>query len=213
MDADNLGGADHQTPLYQSPRLGNDAQSGLLGHGIWGGLSMTRDNDGNTWLLAPVGGPPAKEGPMFPLTNGPVTHGSVMAFRVVADAKTGNPTLQPEWISSDLDMPDGLVSANGVVFALGTGSNEVQRGGDAVRMSTNHPAVLKAFDLKTGRDLWNSGSSFESWMHFSGLAISGGSVFAVDHVGNVYNFGDIPAPAGRGGSSGGRGASGGGRGQ
>jgi len=217
LDADNLGGADHQTPLYQSPRLGNDAQSGLLGHGIWGGLSMSRDDDGNTWLLAPVGGPPAKEGPSFPLTNGPVTHGSVMAFRVLADPKTGNPMLQPEWISGDLDMPDGVVSANGVVFALGTGSNEVQRGGDAVRMSTNHPAVLKAFDLKSGKELWNSGTSIESWMHFSGLAISGGSVFVVDHDGNVYNFGGLPAPPGRGGF-GGRGASGaagasGGRGQ
>jgi outer membrane protein assembly factor BamB len=209
MDADNLGGADHQTPLYKSSRIGNDAQSGLLGHGIWGGLSMSRDNDGNTWLLAPVGGPPAKEGPKFPLSNGPVTHGSVMAFQVVADAKTGDPALEPEWMSGDLDMPDGVVSANGVVFALGTGSNEVQRGGDAVRMSTNHPAVLKAFDLKTGRELWNSGAAIESWMHFSGVAISGGSVFVVDHAGNVYNFGGIPAPAGRGGFGGGRGGSGG----
>jgi len=208
LDADNLGGADHQTPLYKGPRLGNDAQSGLLGHGIWGGISMTRDNEGNTWLLAPVGGPPAKEAPKFPFVNGPVTHGSVMAFQVVADPKTGNPILEPEWISSDLDMPDGVVSANGVVFALGTGSNEVQRGGDAVRMSTNHPAILKAFDLKTGKDLWNSGTSIESWMHFSGLAISGGSVFVVDHDANVYNFGGIPAPAGRGGFGGGRGASG-----
>ena len=209
MDADNLGGADHQTPLYQSPRLGNDAANGVIGHGIWGGLSMTRDTDGNTWLLAPVGGPPAQDGPKFAFSNGPVTHGGVMAFRVLPDPKTGDPTLHPEWISGDLDMPDGVVSANGVVFALGTGSNEVQRGGDAVRMSTNHAAILKAMDLKTGKELWNSGSAFESWMHFSGLAISGGSVFAVDHAGNVYNFGGIPAPA-RGGrgpvaASGGRG--------
>jgi outer membrane protein assembly factor BamB len=195
MDADNLGGADHQTPLYLTPRLGNDAQSGLLGHGIWGGVSITRDTEGNTFVLAPVGGPPSKEAPKFPLTNGPVTHGSVMAMRVVADAKTGNPTLQPEWVSGDFDMPDGVVSANGVVFALATGSNEVQRGGDAVRMSTNHPAVLRALDLKTGKELWNSGNSIASWMHFSGVAISGGTVFVVDHEGNVYGFGGLPAPA------------------
>lgn len=197
LDADNLGGADHQTPLYQSPRLGNDAANGVIGHGIWGGLSVTRDSDGNTWLLAPMGGPPAKDGPPFPNSYGAVTHGSVMAFRVLADPKTGEPILHPEWISGDLDMPDGIVSANGVVFALGTGSNEVQRGGDTVRMSTNHPAILKALDLKTGKELWNSGSSIESWMHFSGVAISGGSVFVVDHNGNIYNFGGIPAP-GRG---------------
>jgi outer membrane protein assembly factor BamB len=215
MDADNLGGADHQTPLYQTPRLGNDAESGLIGHGIWGGASMTRDTDGNTWVLVPVGGPPATEGPKFRFTNGTVTHGSVMAFRVVADPKTGNPVLEPEWISSDLDMPDGVVSANGVVFALSTGSNEVQRGGDAVRMSTNHPATLKAFDLETGKDLWNSGTSIESWMHFSGVAISGGTVFLVDHDANIYGFGGLPAPprnSGRG-PAGASGASGGGRGR
>src|SRR6185312_14729878 len=142
MDADNLGGADHQTPLYSSPRLGNDGGICCTGLGIWGGLSVTRDNDGNTFLLAPMGGPPAKEGPTYLFTNGTVTHGAILALRVAADPKTGNPTLQPEWVSRDLDMPDGVVSANGVVFALATGSNEVQRGGDAVRMSTAHPAVL-----------------------------------------------------------------------
>jgi outer membrane protein assembly factor BamB len=208
MDADNLGGADHQTPLYLTPRLGNDAQSGLLGHGIWGGLSITRDTEGNTFVLAPMGGPPSKEAPKFPLTNGSVSHGSVMAMRVVADAKTGNPTLQPEWISEDFDMPDGVVSANGVVFALATGSNEVQRGGDAVRMSSNHPAVLRALDLKTGKELWNSGNSIASWMHFSGMAISGGTVFLVDHEGNVYGFGGLPAPARGGFGRGPAGASG-----
>jgi hypothetical protein len=167
---------------------------------------MTRDNEGNTFVLAPMGGPPAKEGPKFEQTNGPVTHGSVMAFRVVADAKTGAPTLQPEWISEDFDMPEAIVTANGVVLALSTGSNETQRGGDQVRMSTAHPAVLRALDLRSGKELWNSGTAFETWMHFSGLAVSNGSVFAVDHAGNVYQFGGLPVPVGRGG---GRGASGG----
>jgi outer membrane protein assembly factor BamB len=209
MDADNLGGADHQTPLYSSPRLGNDEGACCTGLGIWGGLSVTRDNDGNTFLLAPLGGPPAKDGPKYLFTNGAVTHGAVLALRLVADAKTGNPALQPEWVSRDLDMPDGVVSANGVVFALATGSNEVQRGGDKVRMSTEHPAVLYAFDLKNGKELWNSGAAIESWMHFSGLAVSNGNVYVVDHAGNVYDFGGLPAPVRR---RGGRGASGAGRG-
>jgi hypothetical protein len=62
---------------------------------------------------------------------------------------------------------------------------------------TNHPAILKAMDLRTGKELWNSGTALESWMHFRGLAISGGSVFVVDHNGNVYNFGGIRAPGRR----------------
>lgn len=208
MDANDLGGADHQSPLLVSPRLGNDEATCCAGLGIWGGLSVTRDNDGSTYILAPMGGAPAKEGPKFSQTNGTVTHGSVMALKVVADAKTGNPALQPEWISEDFDMPEAVVSANGVVIALATGSNELQRGGDQVRMSTAHPAVLRALDLRSGKELWNSGTAIESWMHFSGIAVSNGSVFVVDHAGNVYNFGGLPAPAGRGGG-GGRGASGG----
>ena len=195
LDADNLGGSDHQTTLYTSPRLGNDRQVCCDGLGIWGSLSMTRDVDGTAWLIVPMGGPPAAAGPKFPITNGATPHGSLMALKVVADLKTANPVLDPAWISGDFDMPDPAVIANGVVFAMATGSNEVQRGGEGVRVKTNHPAVLKALDLQTGKELYQSGSTIESWVHFSGLAVSDGRVFAVDHDSNVYAFG-LP-PAGR----------------
>jgi outer membrane protein assembly factor BamB len=135
-----------------------------------------------------MGGPPAADGPKFPITNGATPHGSLMAFRVDAGAKTGDPLLRPVWVSADFDMPDPAVIANGIVFALATGSNEVQKGGDALRVKTNHPAVLKALDLKTGTELFNSGNAIESWVHFSGLAVSDGRVFAVDHESNVYAF-------------------------
>lgn len=195
MDADNLGGADHQTTLYTSPRLGNDKQVCCDGLGIWGGISMTRDTDGQTWLIVPMGGPPAADGPKFPITNGAAPHGSLMALKVVADPK-GNPVLEPAWVSGDFDMPDPAVIANGVVFAQSTGSNEVQRGGEAVRVKSNHPSVLKALDLKTGKELFNSGTAIESWVHFSGLAVSDGRVFAVDHDSNVYAFA-LPAATSR----------------
>ena len=128
MDADHLGGADHQTTLYTSPRYGNDKAACCEGLGIWGGLSTARDLEGQTWLIVPMGGPPA-EGAKFPITNGPAPHGSLMAFKVVADPKTQSPVLEPVWVSGDFDMPDPAVIANGVVFALATGSDEVQRGG------------------------------------------------------------------------------------
>ena len=186
LDADNLGGSDHQTTLYTSPRLGNDAAECCTGLGIWGGISTVRDLDGATWLIVPMGGPPAADGPKFPMTNGAAPHGSMMALKVVADAK-GSPVLDPVWISGDFDMPDPAVIANGVVFAVATGSNEVQRGGEQVRVQKNHPAALKALDLKTGKELFNA--PLESWVHFSGLAVSDGRVFAVDHDSNVYAFG------------------------
>jgi len=190
MDADKLGGGDHQTTLYTSPRFGNDRAACCEGLGIWGGFSTFRDTDGTTWLYAPMGGPPATAAPKFPMANGDAPHGSVMAFKVVADPKTGdNPILEPAWVSGDFNLPDPVVIANGVVFGLATGENAVQRGGEANRFKNTQPAVLKALDATTGKELYNSGGAFATWVHFSGLAVSNGKVFAVDHDSTVYCFG------------------------
>jgi outer membrane protein assembly factor BamB len=189
LDADSLGGHDHQSTLFTSKRLGNERGICCEGLGIWGGLSTARDESGQTWLYVPLGGPPAADGVSFPLTNGENPHGSIMAFKVAADAKTGAPVLEPAWISGDFNVPDPVVIANGVVFALSTGENPVQHGPEDNRLKNTRPAVLKALDAYTGKELFNSGSAMESWVHFSGLAISGGKIFAVDHDSNVYCFG------------------------
>lgn len=189
MDASQLGGKDHQTTLFTSPRLGNDKATGLEGHGVWGGLSVYQESGGQTWLYVPMGGPPSSMGLRFPVTNGENPHGSIMAFKVSADPKTQGPMLEPAWISGDFNMPDPVVIANGVVFGLATGSNEVQRGGDARRMLGTHAAVLKALDAKTGKELYNSGDAMTSWVHFSGLAIADGRIYAVDHDSTIYCFG------------------------
>jgi outer membrane protein assembly factor BamB len=189
MDANELGGKDHQTALYTTPRLGNDKANGLEGLGFWGTVSTYRDTDGQTWLFTPMGGPQSATGPKFPITNGENPHGSVLAFKVVADPKTGGPTLDPAWVSGDFSVPDPVAIANGVVFGVSTGSNEVQRGGEASRLLNTHPAVLKALDAKTGKELWNSGAAIGSWVHFSGIAIADGHVYAVDHDSTVYCFG------------------------
>jgi outer membrane protein assembly factor BamB len=124
------------------------------------------------------------------MANGDAPHGSVMAFKVVADPKTGdNPILEPAWVSGDFNLPDPVVIANGVVFALSTGENAVQRGGEANRFKNTQPAMLKALDATTGKELYNSGGAFATWVHFSGLAVSIGMVFAVDHYSTVYCFG------------------------
>jgi outer membrane protein assembly factor BamB len=189
MDADKLGAGDHQTTLYTSPRFGNDRAACCEGLGIWGGFSTFRDTDGATWLYAPMGGPPATAAPKFPVTNGDAPHGSVMAFKVVADPKTDNPVLEPAWISGDFNLPDPVVIASGVVFGLATGENAVQRGGEANRFKNTQPAVLKALDATTGKELYNSGDAIATWVHFSGLAVSNGKVYAVDHDSTVYCFG------------------------
>ena len=60
---------------------------------------------------------------------------------------------------------------------------------DQQRAQSTHNAILYALDAKTGEVLYQSGSAIESWVHFSGLAISDGRVYAVDHNSTLYCFG------------------------
>ena len=188
LDADSLGGKDHQTPLLAGIKLGNDPKSSTS-HGIWGGLSMWRDEKGETWLYVPLYGQVSKSAPEFPLAQGPTPDGSVMAFKVTADAKTERPVLEPAWISGNFKVPDPVAIANGVVFVLATGENPNQRGPWEARLSETEPAVLYALDARTGKELYNSGQAMSTWVHFSGLAIAEGRIYAVDYDSNVYCFG------------------------
>jgi outer membrane protein assembly factor BamB len=192
LDAESLGGADHHTTLFTSTPLGNEKSVCCEGLGIWGGLSTAVDGQGQTWLYVPLGGPASSIAPKFPLTNGDAPHGSIMAFKVVANTQTQNPELAPAWISGDFDIPDPAVIANGVLFALSTGENAVQRGGEKNRFLNTHPAVLRALDAATGKELFNSKDAIATWVHFSGLAVANGQVYVVDHDSNVYAFG-LPA--------------------
>ncbi len=187
FDADHPGGADHETVLYKSPRLGNDKQECCVGHGVYGAMSTAKDDQGQTWIYVPMGGEPSKDAPTFPSVNGDVKMGSIMGFKVVGDSASRKPALEPGWITGGFDLPDPPIVANGVVFAVSTGENT--RGSDDQRLLNTHPAVLRAMDAKTGKELFNSGSDIKSWVHFSGLAVTDGMVFAVDHDSNVYCFG------------------------
>ncbi len=201
MDAKSLGGKEHNTPLYTTPRLSNDGQS-FEGHGIWGGFSTGRDEQGQTWLYVPTWGPVSKDAPKFPITNGPNPRGSVMAFKVVTDPKTGKPTLEPAWISGEFDVPEPVVIANGVVFALSNGENvrQTEQGGKIVwkglkifsteqRSLGVKPAVLYALDAATGKVLYSSGDAIPTWTHFSAPVLANGRVYVVDHESRIYAFG------------------------
>lgn len=126
MDAKNLGGADHRTPLYTSPRWSNDPV--LYGYnGMWSVMSTWVDEKGKRWLLAPYYGPPAKDTiGQFPKTHGPTVNGQLMAFTV--EGTGAKPTLVPQWVSADLDLPGVAVIANGVILILANGD----RGADLV---------------------------------------------------------------------------------
>jgi outer membrane protein assembly factor BamB len=200
LDADSLGDKDHQTPLFIAPRLGNDEET-FQAKGIWGALSSWTDPDGQVWVYVPVWGPPSEHAPKFPQTDGPAPHGSIMAFRVSLDAASKKPFLEPSWMSRDFDLPEPVVIANSVVFALSTGENPQQtmEGGviythqtlltDAQRAANTRHAILYALNATTGKVLYESGNLISGWVHFSGLALAEGQVYAVDHDSQVYCFG------------------------
>ncbi len=200
MDADSLGAKDHHTPLFVTPRLGNDERA-FEGKGIWGALSAWRDREDQTWVYVQVWGPASKSAPKFPFVNGATSHGSIMAFKVSADGASLKARLEPAWVTGDFNLPEPPVVANGVVFTLSTGENakQAQQGEviqpnltlltDAERRANTRNAVLYALDAGTGKVLFNSGNAFDGWVHFSGLAVADGRVYAVDHDSRVYCFG------------------------
>lgn len=185
LDADNLGGADHQTPLYKSPRWGNDEQL-PAGRGVWGAMASWEEADGTRWILMPMWGPPAADA-NFKYTYGDAARGSVMGFQVVMD--NDKPGLVPVWRSRDMQVPDPPVVANGVVYALQTGENTYQKGRSKNGMVPLTNAILYAFDAATGKELFSSKDTIPGWTHFSEPVVAGGKVFISTWDAKVYAFG------------------------
>ncbi len=204
LDAKSLGGETHQKPLFATPVLANEGRA-LEEKGMWGAPAAWTDENGQSWVYVTVWGTLSPYASAFPLRNGPTPHGSILAFKAVSEP-TGEMRLQPAWISPDFNLPDPPVVANGVLFAVATGENPRQDKMLGVlhfksteewkknlltteeRGAGTQPAVLYALDAKTGKMLYGSGSAMKTWVHFSGLAVSGGEVYAVDHDSRVYCF-------------------------
>ena len=105
-----LDGTSLKTPLHVTPKYSNA--------GATGGLA-TWESDGTRWILAPAVG--AAQAGMKVAANGPVTSGSIVAFKLVDEG--GKLSLEPAWASRDLTSPAAPLVFNGVVFALSTGEH------------------------------------------------------------------------------------------
>ena len=199
LDAASLGGANHMTPLWQSPKLGNDEKTGTdPGRGVWGAIA-TYETAGKRYLYLPLLGHPSKDAPVFPKTNGDIPNGSIMAFQVLNDA--GKISAVPAWTSTDMIMPDPPVVANGVVYALSTGGQAMQNMAHAgekrmpydvssvLRSTPVSNMVLYAYDAESGKQLWSSGKTLKDWVHFSEPVVALGKVFVVTHDAHVVAFG------------------------
>ena len=172
-----LDGSSLKTPLYVTPKYSNA--------GAPGGLA-TWDSDGTRWILAPAVGS-AQPG-MKVAANGPVTNGSVVAFKLV-DAG-GQLTLEPAWASRDLTSPATPLIFNGVAFVLSTGEHRPANAsaGSAQRAKASVPAVLYALDPMTGKELWSSGKTITSFAR-GGLSAAAGQVYLVTFDNTLYAFG------------------------
>ena len=188
LDTANLGGADHHTPLYTSPRWGND-EAKLHDRGIWG-ITTAQDAQGRRWLFAPMLGPPAKDAPKFAQSYGPALQGSTMAFEVRKDAASGKPMLAPMWMSREMHAPEPPTVANGVVYVLLSGkTSDESRGAIKVPPGLNPNAVLYALDEQTGKELYSSGQQIASFTHFNEPVVAGGQVYVCTWDGKIYAFG------------------------
>lgn len=191
MDSANMGGANHETPEYETPLISN-LNVNFQTEGSWGGAASWTDASGNTWLLAPTGGPtnPAVH---FPIVNGPAPSGGVIAMKLVT--RNGKVELTPAWRAPDMVTSQTPVVAGGVVFALGGGEFTGQANDNgsglfsaAQRVSLSVPAVLFALDAQTGKELWNSGYT-DSFVHQGGVAVADGKVVFGTNDGTVYCYG------------------------
>ena len=193
LDAKSLGGADHKTPLFRSPKYVNQ-ELNLAGRGFWGALASWQDAGGVRWLYAPAEGPQASGSPEFKQVDGPAPSGSIMAFKV--EDEDGKVKLTPVWRSRDMAIPEPPIVANGVVYALSNGEN-TQSIHESGRLLTSQErastpvgnAVLYAFDAATGKQLFSSEKAISGFSHFSGLAIANGHIYVVTFQNVLYSFG------------------------
>ena len=172
-----LDGTSLKTPLYMTPKYSTA--------GATGGLA-TWESEGTRWILAPSIGA-AQPGMKVP-ANGPVTNGSLVAFKLVDQG--GQLSLEPAWASRDLTSPAAPLVFNGVLFALSTGEHRPANANAsaALRAKSSVPAVLYALDPVTGKELWSSGKTITSFAR-GGLSAAAGQVYLVTFDNTVYAFG------------------------
>jgi outer membrane protein assembly factor BamB len=207
LDAKSLGGADHRTPLF-SIKAGNDELS-YASMGVWGAPATFVNARNERWVYFPMWGPPSKSA-TFERAHGDARDGSIMAFQVVMQGD--KPVLVPKWVSRNLAVPDSPVIANGVVYAISTGENTLQRHTDpryhAIYQKPDAPplpktgtmtaeergqntthAILYALDAETGQELYSSGKDIDDWTHLSSITVADGSVYVTTRKTFVYAFG------------------------
>jgi hypothetical protein len=177
LDGKSVGGSDHKTPLFVTPKYTAAGAGGAL---------ATWESDGTRWILAPAVG--AVQGSARSTANGVTPNGAIVAFKLVDQG--GKPTLEPAWSSRDLTSPLGPIVVNGMVFAASSGEYRGTGGRltAAQRARRSVPAVLYLLDGLTGKELWSSGKTVTSFAR-AGLSAASGQVYLVTYDNQLFVFG------------------------
>jgi outer membrane protein assembly factor BamB len=178
LDSASLGSADHQTPLDRKPF---QVRASRIPHSA---LASWQGRDGTRWILAPFGGPPAPADDGFTAAGASATRGAILSWKLAE--KDGAPALEPGWVSRDMVSPVPPTIINDVVFAVSGGEF---RTNDSKSATVSSPSVLYALDALTGKELWNSGTTIESFFRGRALSGGGGQFYVVTHDGAIYAFG------------------------
>lgn len=168
LDAASLGGADHHTPLAQTPSFSSAGSKHA-----WDGFATYLDKSGAAWIYASISAPIVSH-QSSATTSGSTPHGGIVAFRI--DDADQKPILTPVWISRDLINPAPPALANGILVALSEGDRATH-------------ANLYVLDATTGKELFTSGDTIPTYSHLSGVSLGDGHAFFTDHTGTLYSFG------------------------
>jgi len=185
MDSVSLGGADRKTALTSSTKYTNYSTDYVPG-----ALASWQDAGGNRWVLAPIGSAVASD-THFPINNGSVTDGAIVAFKVIEQG--GKLKLEPGWVSRNMVSPLPPAIVNGVVFALSSGEYHTSDASMTTvqRAQRSVPAVLYALDAMTGKELWNSGTALPSYAHSVGLSLSFSTIYVTTADDTLWSFGSL----------------------
>jgi outer membrane protein assembly factor BamB len=191
LDSAATGANNRSTPTYQTPPIvpANDLQDAAE-RGIVGNLASWQDTDGTRWVLASVMGPLASDFKV-PLMNGSTPNGFIAAFKVRDQG--GKATLEPSWVSRDLNSPLPPVIVNGVVFTVSAGefTRKISGNLDSVdeRPRGSTRATLYALDARTGKELYSSRNLITGPAALTGLSVANGRVYFGGVDGTLYGFG------------------------
>ena len=168
LDAASLGGADHHTPLFETPAISKPGEKHE-----WDGFASWQDKDGTQWVFASVSAGISLNESAIKL-NGPTPHGGLVAFRV--EESNGQLALNPVWISRDMVNAAPPRIANGVVIALSGGNARTH-------------ATLYLLNAATGAELYSSKNQIPTFTQLSGVSVGDGHAFFTDHDNVLYSFG------------------------